>query len=155
MFIKKEFEIIDEHSDMGDFIGGISDDLIYAAEKTLNVKFPISYRLFLRRYGVGDILGEEIFGLGIEESGVPSMVWITKHFRQEKTLPDHLICIYFAGYDNMYYCLDCSNVKNENDDSATVVSYFNGLPIEDQNFEIEFPSFGEFLLRTLEDSLED
>lgn len=155
MVIKKAFEILEEYSDEGDFIGEIQEDLIYSAEETLNVKLPSSYRLFLKRYGVGDIFGEEIYGLGIEEGGVPSMVWITKHFRQEEGLPEHLICFYFAGYDNMYYCLDCSNVKNENDDNAVVVSYVGGLPIEEQKFEIVFTSFGAFLLKTLEDSIED
>ncbi len=146
MVIKKVFEIMEEHSDEGDFIGEIQEEVIYSAEETLNVNFPITYKLFLKRYGVGDIFGEEIYGLGIEESGVPSMVWITKHFRQQEGLPDNLICFYFAGYDNMYYCLDCYNVKNEKDDNAPVVSYFSGLPIEEQDFEIEFPSFGEFYL---------
>ncbi|WP_060664541.1 SMI1/KNR4 family protein [Bacillus sp. CHD6a] len=154
MGIKKAFEIIEKHSDEGDFIGEIQEDLIYSAEETLNVKLPSSYRLFLKRYGVGDIFGEEIYGLGIEEGGVPSMVWITKHFRQKEGLPEHLVCFYFAGYDNMYYCLDCSNVKDEKDDNAAVVSYLSGSPKEAQKFETVFPSFGEFLIRTLEDSIE-
>jgi antitoxin YobK len=32
------------------------------------VKFPISYKLFLKKYGLGDIFGEVSYGLGIEEN---------------------------------------------------------------------------------------
>ncbi|MQR94438.1 hypothetical protein EJV22_04520 [Fictibacillus phosphorivorans] len=49
----------------------------------MKCKIPISYKLFLKRYGLGDIFGEEVYGLGIEENGVPNMTWITKQLRQE------------------------------------------------------------------------
>lgn len=155
MLINKAFEIIEDHPDDADFIGEIKEHMINSAEAALNVNFPISYRLFLEKYGLGDIFGEEIYGLGIEENGVPSMTWITKHFRQEEGLPNHLVCFYFTGYDGVYFCLDCSKVQNHNDDNAEVVSYISGLPIEEQNFEVEAGSFGEFLLNTLQESMED
>lgn len=154
MLINKAFEIIEEHSDDADFLGEIQEQLIDSAEAKLNVKFPFSYRLFLEKYGVGGIFGEEIYGLGIEESGVPSMVWITKHFRQEEGLPNHLICFYFTGFDGEYFCLDCSKVQNKNDDNAAVVSFISGLPMKDQEFEVVSLTFGEFLLNTLKESKE-
>ncbi|MBN3555708.1 SMI1/KNR4 family protein [Fictibacillus nanhaiensis] len=154
MIINKAFEIIEDHSDDADFIGEIKEQIIDSAEAALNVKFPMSYRLFLKKYGLGDIFGEEIYGLGIEENGVPSMTWITKHFRREEGLPNHLICFYFTGYDGVYLCLDCSKVQNQYDDNAEVVSFVSGLPIKEQNFEVEAGSFGEFLLNTLQESME-
>lgn len=42
----------------------------------LRVKFSISYREFLKKYGLGDIFGQEIFGL--DETGIPNMIWISK-----------------------------------------------------------------------------
>ncbi|WP_153236946.1 hypothetical protein [Fictibacillus phosphorivorans] len=51
MLINKAFEIIEDHPDDADFIGEIKEDIINSAEAVLNVKFPLSYRLFLKIRG--------------------------------------------------------------------------------------------------------
>ncbi|GAE47616.1 hypothetical protein JCM21738_4614 [Mesobacillus boroniphilus JCM 21738] len=83
---------------------------------------------------MGDVFGEEIFGLGTEETGIPNMVWITKELRKEGNLPNNLICIYFAD-DGEYLCLDCTQLQSNNDDNAPVVSFINGLPLKEQRFD--------------------
>ncbi|WP_174732174.1 SMI1/KNR4 family protein [Mesobacillus harenae] len=152
MTINKAFEIIEDNYEEADFIGEIKEENIIAAENKLQVTLPKSYRLFLQKYGAGDIFGEEIFGLGIEESGIPNMVWITEQLREEAQLPKQLICFYFTGYDGEYLCLDCSNIKRIKDDHAKVVSFFSGLALEEQQFEIIADTFADFLLNLLTDS---
>lgn len=151
--LQKALEIIEAKQDEVDFIGEIDEQTIINTENKLQVKFPKSYREFLRNYGLGDIFGEEIYGLGTEETGIPNMVWITKELREEE-LPHKFICIYFAD-DGEYFCLDCSQVKNNNDDHAPVVSFISGLPLKDQPFEKIAGNFGDFLLELLNNSLEE
>jgi antitoxin YobK len=103
---------------------------------------------------LGDIFGEEIYGLGTDDTGVPSMIWITKELRGTENLPNNLIYFYFAD-DGEYLCLDCSKVQSDNDDNAPVVSFISGIPINEQSFEIVTENFGEFLSDLLINALED
>lgn len=154
MSIDKALEIIEANIEESDFIGEIDEKTIIEAENKLNVKFPKSYREFLKQYGLGDIFGEEIYGLGTEETGIPNLVWITNKFREKESLPNNLICFYFAD-DGEYFCLDCSKVQGINDDNAPVVSYVSGIPLSEQPFEIISKNFGDFLLDLLNDSLDE
>ncbi|MEI2666111.1 SMI1/KNR4 family protein [Rossellomorea sp. LJF3] len=154
MSINKAVEIIEANQEEADFIGEIDEQTIIDAENKLKVKFPKSYRLFLKKYGLGDIFGQEIYGLGTDETGIPNMIWITKELRETDSLPNNLICFYFAD-DGEYFCLDCSKVQSNNDDNAPVVSFISGLPIKEQSFEIIAENFGVFLAELLNNSLED
>lgn len=154
MSINKALEIIEANQEEADFIGEIDEQTIIDAENKLRVKFPKSYREFLKKYGLGDIFGQEIYGLGTGETGIPNMIWITKELREKENLPNNLICFYFAD-DGEYFCLDCSKVRSNNDDDAPVVSYISGLPIKEQSFEMIAENFGDFLSELLINSLED
>ncbi|MEK4486103.1 SMI1/KNR4 family protein [Psychrobacillus sp. FSL H8-0484] len=154
MSINKVLEIIEANQEEADFIGEIDEQTIIDAENKLKVKFPKSYREFLKKYGLGDIFGQEIYGLGTDETGIPNMIWITKELREKENLPNNLICFYFAD-DGEYFCLDCSKVRSNNDDDGPVVSYISGLPIKEQPFEMIAENFGDFLSELLINSLED
>ncbi|UII58386.1 SMI1/KNR4 family protein (plasmid) [Cytobacillus spongiae] len=154
MSINKAIEIIEANQEEADFIGEIDEQTIIDAENKLKVKFPKSYRVFLKKYGLGDIFGQEIYGLGTDETGVPNMIWITKELRETDSLPNNLICFYFAN-DGEYFCLDCSKVQSNNDDNAPVVSFISGLSIKEQSFEMIAENFGDFLAELLKNSLED
>ncbi|MFD2444179.1 SMI1/KNR4 family protein [Bacillus sp. CGMCC 1.16607] len=151
MSINKALEIIETNQEEAYFIGEINEQTIIDAEYKLKVKFPKSYREFLKKYGLGDIFGQEIYGLGIDEAGIPNMIWITKELREIENLPNNLICFYFAD-DGEYFCLDCSKVQSNNDNNAPVVSYISGLPIKEQPFEIIAENFGDFLFELLNNS---
>ncbi len=81
MKIKKAFKIINENINESDFTGVIDVESIREAEDILNVRFPQSYKDFLKKYGCGDIFGIEFFGIisddEIEADGIPSVVWLT------------------------------------------------------------------------------
>ncbi|WP_090989988.1 SMI1/KNR4 family protein [Bacillus sp. OV322] len=57
---------MEDNSDDADFVGEIDKEIIEAAEQKLEVKFTYSYYQFLKRFGLGDIFSEEIYGLGTE-----------------------------------------------------------------------------------------
>ncbi|MFD0769397.1 SMI1/KNR4 family protein [Bacillus sp. CGMCC 1.60114] len=151
--IEEAIKLIEQNIDESDFVGEISEKEIKGAEERLNVKFPISYKTFLQRYGTGDIFGEEIYGLGVENTGIPSVIWITENLRKENNLPKNYLVIYATGYDFEYYCLDCSMI-DRNEIEAPIASFTAGVPIEKQNFEIISSSFGAFLLETLKDAID-
>ena len=57
-------KVIDENIDIIDFLdSGTSDSEINIAQDRLNVIFPPSYVWWLKNYGGGQILGEEIFSV--------------------------------------------------------------------------------------------
>jgi len=59
-------KLIDENQDkinFGEFGNGVSDFWIEKAQNRLNVVFPPSYIWWLKNYGGGEVLGEEIFSV--------------------------------------------------------------------------------------------
>lgn len=154
-FIEKAFKIIEDHKDESDFEGPMTEKAIIYCEDRLNISLPKSYRTFLKRYGLGDIFGEEIFGLGTEPVGFPNIIWITEDLRKTDDLPRHLIPFYMTGFESEYLCLDCSQVEHEDDDNAPVVLYKSGASVEKQEFQVVYTNFGEFLFELLNEALDD
>ena len=72
------------------FSGAVSEEEVVAAEQGLQLGFPADYREFLLRWGCGNIDSVEIFGLGVEPVGVPSVIWLTTRLRDKYGLPDHV-----------------------------------------------------------------
>lgn len=74
---------------------GISDEWIELAEKRLKVKFPTSYKWWLKNYKGGDIYGEEIYSIyGIDFDSVVGgdVVYINELSRkQDDDFNDKLI----------------------------------------------------------------
>jgi antitoxin YobK len=153
--LEKAFKIIENYNKEADFLGVVPEEEIISCEKKLNLKLPKSYKEFVLRYGVGGIFGEEIYGLGIPETGVPNVIWITKDMRETDDIPNHFVPIYNTGYDNEYYCLDCSKIVTEDDDKAPIVLFIPGLESEQQSFEQIEDSFGEFLYNLLIDAIDE
>ncbi len=73
--IKKLIALNEDVCEFASFGDGISDLLIQKAEKRLGVKFPPSYRWWLKNYSGGEINGEEIFSIyesDLDENPIPS-----------------------------------------------------------------------------------
>lgn len=120
--------------------GEISDKRIESAEKYLDLKFPKSYRQFLKEFGTAMIGSEQIYGIIPEgdftNSGIPDAIWFTQCERNDSNLPKELVIIYFTG-DEFYFCLDTSQMKN--DECPVVAISFDGEK------EIVYDNFTEFL----------
>jgi hypothetical protein len=63
-----------EHGGLADFAGPRDEGLIEQAEQVLGLRFPPTYRRFLREFGSGSFGGTEIYGVvddDFEGSGIP------------------------------------------------------------------------------------
>ncbi|MEK4289998.1 MULTISPECIES: SMI1/KNR4 family protein [Paenibacillus] len=76
---EKIIKMIEEYGEERDFFGGASEEDIRNAEEMLGLKFPQSYREFLKEYGSGGICGVEI--LGVQGNLGASVVKATERWR--------------------------------------------------------------------------
>ena len=143
-------QIIDSYSEGPDYLGEVNPDEIDAAEEKLGVRFPKSYRSFLERYGCGN-LGCEIYGVGVPETGVPSVVWYTLSEREEEFIPEWMVIVCVEG--EHVFCLDTSSF-DENEE-CKVVSWILGLPFEAQPFRWTYASFVDFLHACVSSAIEE
>ncbi|MDE6616956.1 MAG: SMI1/KNR4 family protein [Lachnospiraceae bacterium] len=153
-FYNKAKEII--NMDITEFTGGVTDDIINSAMKTLGVVFPESYKAFLSDFGSGDAGGEIIFGL---EAGRKD---ITEDYGEEDTwdvvkitqmehnykMPGCMVVINYCSSNNSLYCLDTSKMKNG---ECPVVK----VPGDYKNIETEAESFGMFFYNYVTCCLDD
>jgi len=143
------------------FTGPFTDRTILNAEEALDLKFPNTYRKFLKEYGSDGFKSEEIYGLTKEEdfkslefegSTTPNAIWTTLDFHKRYGHPLHLVIIYNLG-DGTIYCLDTSQMNDEGECPVVMVPIvghdnYTNLPIEAKNF-------GEFFLTLVEEEIED
>lgn len=116
------------------------------AESTLCVRFPSSYRAFLRDFGCGDVNSYELYGLinsNFASNGIPDAVWCTLDDRRSFGLPTHFISI-ATDPDGFRVCLDLSELTSENEAPVVLVAFDNGV------VETLAPTFGAFLLDLLD-----
>ena len=128
----------------GDFEGKKDITLIEKAESALNLKFPPSYRVFLKTLGCGDIEGLEFYGLiddNFESSSVPNAIWLTLHERKTSDLPDHLVLIYGLD-DGTFYAID---TKTTGLDGENPIVRYGADGVTEKIAD----SFGSFLLSEL------
>ena len=127
---------------------GVADDVIADAEKALGVRFPISYRWWLQRYGGGHLGGYELQGLAPvkpserepDEAFIGDVVWTTSENRA-RGLPAHLLELVSYEDDEVYY-LDLS--RSAGDESPVICRHAGQAGFDDVA-----SSFTEFLERQL------
>ncbi len=131
------------------FKGNISDDLIIAAEKFLDISFPESYKTFLKLKGSGSFKSKEFYGISNDnfESGrVPNGIWLTGDERKTSNLDRNLVLI--GQSIEGYYALDTAQLKNG---ECPVV---DAIPIgKREDLEIIAPDFGVFFLTQIREVL--
>lgn len=136
-------EVLQEHEDICDFLEGASEEKIISAEKYLGVKFPESYKHFLKKYGECTIDCFEIYGITKDgdfvNGGIPNGIWLTMEERKAIDLPEELVIVYDTGME-FFFCLDMSEMK---DGECPVVSISDCGGGEK---EIVYDSFPEFLM---------
>src|SRR5579872_6140335 len=113
--LEQALDLVRAHRDQADFVGPRDEGLVAAAEATLNLTFPPTYRRFLLELGAGGFDSEEIFGVihsDFRHAGALDAVWYTLTERSQSGLPLNLIVIYFLG-DGDLFTLDTSSVDAE------------------------------------------
>jgi hypothetical protein len=105
--------------------GKVSEQAIIAAESSLGIKFPPSYREFLQRFGAGTIGFYEIFGLSETEGPNDPPLWrnvVKETLRSRKsakgTIPDAYVVFTSDGQGCRFF-LDTSK-PDENGESPVI-----------------------------------
>lgn len=129
---------IKKYEKHGDFTHAtVTDEMIVAAEKILNVKLPKQYISFLQMFGHGGIGGLEVLGVGL--TGRMLFVDTTLDYREEE-LPDNLVAI--ENVDEWLTCIDCNTEK--------IVSWdFSGYIKED------YACFDDYLIDQMKIAIEN
>ena len=145
--ISKAAEIIDANYDLAGFVGAVPFEEVWVAEGQLGVTFPDSYRQFLQTYGAGSFGGQDIYGLGVPDTGLPNVVWATEAVRaSDDFFPGDLVVIQDTGQGDLL-CLATSRMNEENE--CPVVQWIPEMSFEEQAFEVVNSTFAHFLLRTV------
>lgn len=133
--------------------GSKSDDSISKLENILQVKFPLSYKRFLKDIGFGGPNSLIVSGLRSEDSQEMIKTGIAytilKH-RKEFDLPNHIILLSDIG-DGSYYALDLSQM-NDNNECPVVIWPLNGYE-DTPVLEIAAPDFGIWFLEQVEEQI--
>jgi hypothetical protein len=140
--------LIRSHPDLADFAGPRDEELVRAAEEALGVRFPPSYRRFLREYGAGSFGGQEIYGVidaDFESSGVPDAVWNTLGLRHDGDIPPDLVVVYATG-DGERLC-----VQSSASDTPMLAIW----PGSDEEPEVAASDFGTWFKEIVEGEIAD
>ncbi|MBD8037377.1 SMI1/KNR4 family protein [Solibacillus sp. A46] len=142
---KEELTIfIKENMEPDDFTGGVDGKQINYVQDTLKLKLPESYKWFLNNYGSGGLYGVDI--LGVAKSNIATVVIETKRYR-DLGMSENLVVI--EDIDEYAYCLDTSNVENNNE--CPVIAWNKQGGLDDYN---SAENFYEFLSQRLFDAKE-
>jgi hypothetical protein len=109
--------LIDDNSEIinfGDSTSSPSEDAITSAQKRLNLKFPPSYVWWLKNYGGGEILGEEVFSIYESDSDAlkPGDVIYVNELNRKRQFSDiNQLVIQETDQSEMFY-LDVQKADN-------------------------------------------
>jgi hypothetical protein len=134
-------KMIEEYGEERDFFGGASDEDISNAEEMLGLKFPQSYREFLKEYGSGGICGVEI--LGVQGNLGASVVKATERWRNIG-LDMGLIVIEDSG--EFVRCL-CSADVNDN----RVFSWIRG----GRELSVRYDTFDDYTIDMFQEGIDN
>ncbi|CAI3797800.1 hypothetical protein GLGCALEP_01918 [Pseudomonas sp. MM221] len=87
------------------FAGGATDTMVSDFEKALGVSFPLSYKLFLKKYGALSFGGDAYYGItksGVEATSVPSVAFATKSARADGDADEFMVVVKASGYGPIY-----------------------------------------------------
>lgn len=101
-------KMIENYGEEDDFFGEVSDEYISKAEEELKVKFPQSYRNFIKKYGSGGICGVDLEG--VQGDLGASVVDATVRWR-ELGLDMNLIVLEDLG--EFIRCMHCVGINDD------------------------------------------
>lgn len=130
---------------------GAAEAEVADAERSLGVRFPESYRVFLKSFGWGRFGHEEFYGLG---SDLPKdlnhldlvKVTLSERLEFEPHMPPHLIPVMADGAGN-HFCLDTSNLLG----NESPIVFWDHDEGENQDPEVVASSFDRWLVDILDE----
>ena len=138
---EKIIKMIEEYNEEKDFFGAVSEKFICKAEEKLGVKFPQSYRDFVKEYGSGGICGVDIEG--VQENLGASVVKVTERWRQ-LGLEMNLIVIEDSG--EFVRCMYSANVNDER-----VFSWSRG----GQELSLRYNTFNDYVIDMFQEGIDN
>ncbi len=154
--LEEAFCLIDKSFEQSDVLFGepASQNLIKKAESLLEVKFPFTYNLFLKKVGFGgpgSLLISGVRAKSEDEIATTGVVWTNLQKRSLFQQPLNLIEIENIG-DGSTYCLDTSQMNQEGE--CPVVVWPLGGYKETPVLEIVAEDFGKFFLDMVKRQIE-
>ena len=131
--------------DTADFCGARPEALVLSAEQVLGLKFPPTYRLFLKQFGCGSVAGFEVYGIvndEFEQSSIPNGIWLTLRLRRLAQAPPSLVFVSDTG-DGGYYAIDVS--RTSPDGESPVIIWWPGTNRPLEECDVVANDFGQFL----------
>ncbi|MDG5471429.1 SMI1/KNR4 family protein [Jeotgalibacillus sp. ET6] len=125
-------KMMDTYGEEEDFFGKVAEESIVKAETKLGVKFPLSYRNFIKRYGSGGICGVELEG--IQGDLGASVVDATERWRK-LGLDRNLIVLEDSG--EFARCMYCAEIREDR-----VFSWERG----GAGLNPRYPTFNDYVL---------
>lgn len=135
-------------------LGGVGDKRIDVAEELLGIRFPSSYREFLRRFGRVNYLSEEFFGLEqhLLDLNQTSCVQYTLWERNSIDFPNSYIVIYNTGWEGEVFCLDTNKISKDNE--CPIVNWIGGMKQSEQPLEVIADTYIDFIVNYIERAVE-
>lgn len=134
--------------------GGANESLILAFEKEMGVAFPLSYTLFLKRFGALSFGGDTYYGItksGLEADSIPSVLFATMSARSQGDADSQMIVIQSSGYGPIYSIdTSISSGSGEHPIIETELSFKR-----DASKKIIFESYEDFFLSTVRNAIKD
>ena len=137
-------------SDRCFFIGPREEALVAAAEIALELRFPPTYRRFVRELGAGSVGSHEFYGVtdgDFAHGVVPNGIWLTLDERKNLSLPRHLLIVGDTGMGE-YYAVDTS--RRGSDNESPVVVWAPERASDGDELEVVAEDFGSFFLSAIE-----
>lgn len=150
--LTKALELMHSREDLLHYNGPAPEEAICKAEQALGFDFPPSYRTIVQKYGPFDFGGAHFLGIMKMpfEDWDPDAVGISLAMQNEGLLPPKTILL---NYDDGTYILDCRNTQPG--EEAPVILWQHGWEESlSSPGEIIAPSFGEYLLDYVTETLE-
>ena len=147
---KKAVELIEKNSNILVKTYPQHESEIVKAENILGVKFPKSYREFLKQYGIFDINASEIYGLDYSNLDI-YLYYNTicntldeRKINEDPKFPKSFVVVYDLG-NGEKFCLDTARMDEEGECPIVCWSFGNVESIDDDFGK----DFGEFFLNVL------
>ncbi len=146
---EKALCLIEKHEKLINFKSAITADNIQKIENAWGIKFPLSYKVFLEKFGILHFGGSTIEGISayyLQTNGIDEGIKKLHEERVILKLPKKYVVVYNLG-NGFEYALDTSQMNKEGE-CAVKGSY--AFHYQEAATEDSFEDFGDFLLNQVQ-----
>jgi hypothetical protein len=115
-------------------------------KKLLGVRFPPTYRAFLRNLGAGSVAFWEFYGIVSPDRSAPSVpngIWVTKQAQRAFSLPESFVVVGDTGMGEFYVL---PTAQGQVGGDCPVVVFEIGADVGERDLAVAAADFGSFVL---------